>query len=288
MHFKSDRQRKAVMAKLTSGKDYSYHNPQAQTHRAMLPSERRSQMIREQSRMNIKRADRAATEFKRKNPDFKDSDKRKYNIGLHPKSGADDFRMVFKDLKAAKKARKKLLKDKRFVIVEKIQKEREKDSDKDGVPDSKDCEPFNPKKQGKLHDIFHKNKHSKINKSLKSHRFKRLTPSGQKKVSKQLKAFKKVKTPSDFKKYLSTYGIGGLGAVIGLTGLVFPPSFALIALTTFGSGAVLLAVRNFRRFETIEELKQTAKKAEFKVVRQTAKVELRRRKKLKEKLKNRL
>lgn len=31
--------------------------------------------------------------------------------------------------------------------------EQQKDSDKDGVADSKDCEPYNPNKQGKLHDI---------------------------------------------------------------------------------------------------------------------------------------
>lgn len=127
---------------------------------------------------------------------------------------------------------------------------------------------------------FIQSRNIKIDKALKSNRIKKLTPSGRKKVEMQLKAFKKVETPSDFKIFLGTFGIGGLGAVVGLAGLAFPPSFALIALTAFGSGAIALALRNFRRFETDEELKFRAKKSPFVTVQIGAELEQKRRKKL--------
>ncbi|GAH86495.1 unnamed protein product, partial [marine sediment metagenome] len=37
-----------------------------------------------------------------------------------------------------------------------------KDTDKDGVPDSKDCEPYNKKKQGLIHDIKERLKPKKM------------------------------------------------------------------------------------------------------------------------------
>lgn len=40
-----------------------------------------------------------------------------------------------------------------FKYSKKFLKDWYKDSDADGVPNSKDCAPYNPKKQGKLHDI---------------------------------------------------------------------------------------------------------------------------------------
>ncbi len=139
MHFKNDKQRKAVMAQLNSGKDYSYHNPQInRSNKDMLPTERRQEMMRQRMKKSNK-------------------------VGKLPvfvKSGEKKGAKIIDVVKTEDKFITTIKKDGKESFITSDQpikttffKNPNKDSDNDGVPDFKDCEPFNPKKQGLLHEV---------------------------------------------------------------------------------------------------------------------------------------
>jgi len=118
MKFKSDKQRKAVMANLSNGN----------TPNPIRPSP-------------LKVGDKVSV-----------SDGQYYNIGRVTKKLDDgnyliknrdkkEVKVLSKDTKKLSPAKKKLAKSKTI------------DSDGDGIKNNKDCEPFNPKKQGFLHDL---------------------------------------------------------------------------------------------------------------------------------------
>jgi len=118
MKFKSDKQRKAVMASIGGNNSRT---------RGVPPSVKAT---RSKSIYLVKenKTSCGGYMFKSKNKafDFKNNNKPNY--------------MVVKITKKGVPSTKKRLSN-------------TKDSDGDGVVDSKDCEPFNPKKQGKLHDL---------------------------------------------------------------------------------------------------------------------------------------
>lgn len=161
MRFKSDRQRKAVMAQYNSGNHTSNTRPIPVSNKPMLPSERRKEIFMKRQ-LHVKQKE-DWEKYKDWGKYKKDSDK---GLALF-KTSKKGKAIIAKDLKKTRWETEDYLSLNKAErrVYDSMKRDGRKheyilktlgydlDSDRDGVPDSKDCEPFNPRKQGLLHKV---------------------------------------------------------------------------------------------------------------------------------------